>query len=84
MDTRDFGLYYRSKYDDISKFKYRYRQYNSSSDIFEEIKYSDFKGKFKYTNKTCKKKSKLIYQRGLLTFLKNNFHNFDEIILAKK
>lgn len=52
MDTKDFGLYYRSKFDDLSKFKYRFRQYNNSSEIFEEIKYSDFNGKFKYKNKS--------------------------------
>ena len=52
MDTINKDLYLRSKYDDTSKFKFRYRQYDQEGDIFQEIKFSDFNGKFKFKTKT--------------------------------
>ena len=39
MDTINKDLYLRSKYDDTSKFKFRYRQYDQEGDIFQEIKF---------------------------------------------
>ena len=41
MDTGNLYLYKSSIFNDISKKKVRYRQYDDSSNIFKEIKISD-------------------------------------------
>ena len=47
LDTINYDLFQISKASDIEKFKLRYRQYNDSSDIYEEIKFSKASGKSK-------------------------------------
>ena len=69
MDTINKDLYLRSKYDDTSKFKFRYRQYDQEGDIFQEIKFSDFND-FNYVN--LKKYSEIMQEYFLSkSFLKS-------------
>ena len=52
MDTFDFQLYNSSVYEDIDKFKIRFRNYNLNNKIFKEIKKNNESGKFKSSIKT--------------------------------
>ena len=86
MDTGNLYLYKSSIFNDISKKKVRYRQYDDSSNIFKEIKISD-KEKSKIVRKTIYKKftdikydyldDRIIFPTCFVTYQREYFKFYD-------
>ena len=86
MDTGNLYLYKSSIFNDISKKKVRYRQYDDSSNIFKEIKISD-KEKSKIVRKTIYKNltdikydyldDRIIFPTCFVTYQREYFKFYD-------
>ncbi len=86
MDTGNLYLYKSSIFNDISKKKVRYRQYDDSSNIFKEIKISD-KEKTKIVRKTIYKNftdikydyldDRIIFPTCFVTYQREYFKFYD-------